>query len=69
MEGVSVYHAGTKMADGEVVTAGGRVLGVTAVGPDFESARKLAYQAGARSAFRGRQMRRDIGASKTVAAG
>jgi phosphoribosylamine---glycine ligase len=66
VEGVTVYHAGTKTVDGEVVTAGGRVLGVTAVGPDFATARARAYRACDRIRFRGMQYRRDIGASKAV---
>lgn len=67
VEGVTVYHAGTKTVDGEVVTAGGRVLGVTAVGPDFATARARAYRACDRIRFRGMQYRRDIGAAKVVA--
>lgn len=42
-EGVILYHAGTKFADGKLVTNGGRVIGVTAKGKDIEEARKLAY--------------------------
>lgn len=68
VEGVTVYHAGTKLADGEVVTAGGRVLGVTAVGSDFATARARAYRACDRIQFRGMQYRRDIGSGKAVTA-
>ncbi|GHU53426.1 phosphoribosylamine--glycine ligase [Clostridia bacterium] len=44
-DGVTVYHAGTKLEDGKLVTSGGRVLGVTAVAPDIESARAKVYGA------------------------
>jgi len=44
-EGVKVYHAGTKAAEGGLVTSGGRVLAVTGLGPDFKRARTAAYQA------------------------
>lgn len=61
MEGVEVYHAGTKRsADGRIVTAGGRVLGVTAIGADLASARDLAYRACAKIHFDGMQLRTDI---------
>ena len=60
--GVRVYHAGTKLTDaGELVTAGGRVLNVTAVAPTFEEAREAAYEACGRISFEGMQYRRDIG--------
>lgn len=68
VDGVRVYHAGTKIESGEVVTAGGRVLGVTAVGPDFATARQLAYRACERISFRGMQYRRDIGSAKPATA-
>ena len=61
--GVTVYHAGTALAnDGTLVTAGGRVLDVTAVAPTFEEARAAAYAACDRIAFEGKTLRRDIGA-------
>jgi phosphoribosylamine---glycine ligase len=56
-----VLHAGTTERDGEVVTAGGRVLNVTALGDDVPSARAAAYAAADMIDFEGRQMRRDIG--------
>lgn len=56
-----VFHAGTAEKDGEVVTAGGRVLGVTAVGPDILSAIKSAYSAVEKISFDGMQYRKDIG--------
>jgi phosphoribosylamine--glycine ligase len=61
-EGVNVFHAGTKRnAAGEIVTAGGRVLGVTAVGADLAEARQRAYGACDRIGFEGKTYRRDIG--------
>ena len=59
--GVTVYHAGTKLADdGTLVTAGGRVLNVTAVASDFETAIARAYEAVDRIRFDGAFHRRDI---------
>jgi phosphoribosylamine--glycine ligase len=56
-----VTHAGTaRNADGQIVTAGGRVLNVTALGADAASAREAAYAAADMIHFEGRQMRRDI---------
>ena len=58
---VSVTHAGTAFdADGAVVTAGGRVLSVTALGSDAASARAGAYAAADVIEFDGKQLRRDI---------
>jgi len=63
MDDVVVYHAGTQRLDnGEVVTNGGRVLNVTALGATFEEARERAYQAVDLIDFEGKQFRRDIGA-------
>ena len=61
MEGVTVYHAGTALSDGELVTAGGRVLDVTAVAPTFEEARERAYKACELISFEGKTYRSDIG--------
>ena len=62
MENVTVYHAGTAVNDeGELVTSGGRVLDVTALGATFEDARNLAYAACDKIAFEGKTLRRDIG--------
>lgn len=62
LPGVKVYHAGTAVNEsGELVTAGGRVLDVTALGSSFETARDLAYEACAKIAFEGKTLRRDIG--------
>jgi phosphoribosylamine--glycine ligase len=60
---VEVTHAGTaRDADGEIVTAGGRVLNVTALGVDAGAAREAAYAAADVIDFDGKQMRRDIAA-------
>jgi phosphoribosylamine--glycine ligase len=58
---VAVFHAGTRGADGQVVTSGGRVLAVTALGDDVAAARTRAYEAAGMIHFEGAQMRRDIG--------
>ena len=60
--GVDVFHAGTGERDGEIVTAGGRVLGVTALGDGRAAARTAAYAAADMIAFDGAQLRRDIAA-------
>jgi phosphoribosylamine---glycine ligase len=57
---VSVFHAGTTELDGRVVTAGGRVLAVSALGPTLAEARARAYEACGRLSFDGMQYRRDI---------
>lgn len=59
--GVVVFHAGTVLRDGELVSAGGRVLGVTATGRDFQQARDHAYEAVSRIRFGGMHCRMDIG--------
>lgn len=61
LPGVTVYHAGTALRDGELVTAGGRVLDVTAVAPTFEEARERAYAACDLIDFEGKTYRSDIG--------
>ena len=61
-EGVQVFHAGTARAqDGRVVTSGGRVLTVCALGDALDDAARRAYDAVARIRFRGMQYRKDIG--------
>lgn len=60
--GAEVTHAGTAIADGDLVTAGGRVLNVTALGPDAATARERAYDAAELITFGGRQIRTDIAA-------
>ncbi len=57
-----VTHAGTARRDGEIVTAGGRVLNVTALGPTPAAARERAYDAAGRISFDGMQIRSDIAA-------
>ncbi len=61
MPDVMVFHAGTKREGGKIVTAGGRVLNVTATGATLEDARRKAYAAAELIRFEGRQLRRDIG--------
>jgi phosphoribosylamine---glycine ligase len=61
--GVTVLHAGTKKIGDLIVTAGGRVLGVTASGESLDAALGKAYSAMDRIEFEGKQFRRDIGAS------
>ena len=58
--GVEVTHAGTAAAEGQVVTAGGRVLNVTALASTLDEARMRAYQAAGMVSFEGMQMRTDI---------
>lgn len=61
LEDVHVFHAGTANEDGQVVTAGGRVLCVTALGDNVRTAQKRAYEIADMIQFEGRQYRRDIG--------
>ncbi len=58
---VKVFQAGTRLENGRLVTSGGRVLGVTARGPDLASAQAAAYAACAKVGFEGAFYRRDIG--------
>ena len=58
---VTIYHAGDKLADGKLVTSGGRVLGVTATAPTLAEALKDAYAATETIDFEGKYMRHDIG--------
>ncbi len=59
--GAVVFHAGTKHAAGQVVTAGGRVLGITAIGHNLREAIDRAYQAAGKISFANQHLRRDIG--------
>jgi phosphoribosylamine--glycine ligase len=59
--GVAVFHAGTALEDGQVVTSGGRVLCVTALGDSVKLAQRAAYAAIAEIRFEGMQFRTDIG--------
>ena len=61
MGGVKLFHAGTRVQDHRLVTAGGRVLGVTAAGEDLRAAVQHAYTALSKIQFEGMQYRRDIG--------
>jgi phosphoribosylamine--glycine ligase len=65
LEDVIVYHAGTDYHNGKFYTKGGRVLGVTGLGPDVASARERAYEAVSKIHFQGMRYRRDI-ASKAL---
>jgi phosphoribosylamine---glycine ligase len=61
MDDVVVFHAGTARQDRRLVTAGGRVLAVSALGDDFAAARERAYEAAKRITFEGQHQRYDIG--------
>ena len=60
-ETATVFHAGTKLEDGQFLTNGGRVLGVTAIGADLEAAIAAAYDAGKHISFTDMHFRTDIG--------
>jgi phosphoribosylamine---glycine ligase len=62
VEGVKIFHAGTTKRDGGFYTAGGRVLGVTARGPELHEALQRAYEAVGKIGFEGMHYRKDIGA-------
>ena len=61
LEGVTVYHAGTAIKDGKLVTSGGRVLGVTALGNNLQDALNKSYDAVEKINFDGAHYRKDIG--------
>lgn len=61
-DGVAVFHSGTALKDGRVVTAGGRVLSISALGPDIAQARKKAYEHMEQISFEGMHIRSDIAA-------
>jgi phosphoribosylamine--glycine ligase/phosphoribosylformylglycinamidine cyclo-ligase len=61
LEGSKIFHAGTRLADGGVLTAGGRVLGVTSWGASLAEALERAYAAVKETTFEGMQYRSDIG--------
>jgi phosphoribosylamine---glycine ligase len=67
LEDVQIFHAGTKCANGQVKTAGGRVLGVTALGSTIEEARERAYDAVSRIHFENCHYRRDVALSAVAA--
>lgn len=60
LEGVHVFHAGTAFKGNDIITAGGRVLGVTAVGSDIAEAKTMAYEAVGKIHFDGMHYRKDI---------
>jgi phosphoribosylamine--glycine ligase len=62
LPGIKVFHAGTALKNGQVVTNGGRVLGVTALGKDLKAAQNASYAATEKIHFDGAHFRRDIGA-------
>ena len=62
-QAVQIFHAGTRRENGNIVTAGGRVLAVTALGDTVGSARERAYEAVSQIHFEGCQYRRDIALS------
>lgn len=61
IDGVVVFHAGTTVQDGNLLTNGGRVLGVTALGKDIKTAIDKTYRAVDKIHFKGMQFRKDIG--------
>jgi phosphoribosylamine--glycine ligase len=61
VEGVEIFHSGSSQKDGQILTAGGRVLGVTAAASSLEEALGRAYEAMAKIHFDGIYYRRDIG--------
>ena len=60
-EDVVVFHSGTATKEGRIITAGGRVLAISAVAPDLQTALDIAYVELAKISFEGMQFRRDIG--------
>lgn len=64
MPEIQIFHAGTTWQNGQIVTSGGRVLGITAVGSNLAEARQKAYQAAEKISFPGMFYRRDIGLLK-----
>ena len=63
LDGIEIFHAGTKRVNDQIVTAGGRVLAVTALGSTISAARDLAYSTVSRIQFDGCHFRRDIALS------
>jgi phosphoribosylamine--glycine ligase len=68
-QGALVFHAGTAVRDGQLVTSGGRILNVTGLGDRLEEARARAYEACERVSFEGARYRRDIAAKAVNVAG
>jgi len=67
--GCQVFHAGTRLQGSRLLTAGGRVLGVTATGPDLETAIRDAYRGVQAISFQGAHYRTDVGAKGLAFAG
>jgi len=67
--GAVVFHAGTAMRDGQLLTSGGRILNVTGFGDTIEDARSRAYEACEGISFPGVRYRRDIAAKAVNVAG
>jgi phosphoribosylamine---glycine ligase len=67
--GVEVFHSGTELQGGELVTAGGRVLAVSALGSNFKKARERAYRAVSCVDFEGARWRSDIALRAEMAEG
>ena len=67
--GVKVFHAGTEHRGKEIVTSGGRVLGVTAIADSLEAAHDKAYKAAGEISFEGKIFRKDIGARAMAVSG
>jgi phosphoribosylamine--glycine ligase len=63
LDAIEIFHAGTRRANGQIMTAGGRVLAVTALGATIEAARTRAYEAVSRIHFEGCHYRRDVALS------
>ena len=61
VDGVFVYHAGTKYDNGKFLTNGGRVIGVTATGENLQAALDKSYAAVSKISFDGAHYRKDIG--------
>jgi phosphoribosylamine---glycine ligase len=61
-----VFHAGTASKDGEIITNGGRVLGITAIGETLKDARELAYKSVEKVSFNGAHYRTDIGSKAFI---
>jgi phosphoribosylamine--glycine ligase len=57
---IVIFHAGTSLSDGEIITSGGRVLGVTALGKDIKTAKENVYRAIKKIHFEGMHYRKDI---------
>ena len=60
-EDIIIFHAGTKEVDGNIVTSGGRVLNVCALGSSLDDVRNKVYDAASRINFEGKYYRKDIG--------